>query len=277
MTDTPAAAAHDADTDGRRRLRVRVKIPWLAIVAPLVFFATFIGLWEILVKVRDIQILLLPAPSDIWSQFVEDFPLLRDLAKNTAIESIKGVVIGAVLAIGLAGLVHGIGWLNKSLLMYSSTIKALPIVALYPICTVFFGVTSSAIVAMVSIAVAPIMYTFASRGFSGTSEQDELMRSISAGWFTRFRSLVLPRALPYVMAGLKTAVPLSIIVAIISEYFGGSVTTLGSYIRRESVQLHTPEMWSAIVMACILGLVAFAAVSLLDRYFLRWHPSRRGN
>ncbi len=103
------------------------------------------------------------------------------------------------------------------------------------------------------------------------------MRSISAGRFIRFWFLVLPRALPYVMAGMKTAVPLSIIVAIISEYFGGRVTTLGSHIRRESHQLHTPEMWSAIVMACLLGIVAFGAVSLLDRYFLRWQQSRRGD
>ena len=277
MSDTTVADAIQADTDGGRRLRVRPKIPWLTIVAPAVFFAAFIGAWELLVKVRDIQVLLLPAPSVIWRQFVEDFSLLRELAKNTAIESLKGVLIGAVMAIGLAGLVQPVGWLNKSLLMYSSTIKALPIVALYPLCTVFFGITSAAVVAMVVIAITPIMYTFAARGFSGTSQEDDLMRSISAGRFIRFWFLVLPRALPYVMAGMKTAVPLSIIVAIISEYFGGRVTTLGSHIRRESHQLHTPEMWSAIVMACLLGIVAFGAVSLLDRYFLRWQQSRRGD
>ena len=274
MTDTLTSASTVAADE--ERSRPRREIPWLAIFAPIVVFGAFIAAWEILVAVRDIQILLLPAPSDIWTTFVEDFSQLRELAKNTFIEAIKGVIIGSFMAIGLGGLVHGIGWLNQGLLTYSSTVKALPVVALYPLCTIFFGIRSSAVVAMVVISVTPIMYTFAARGFSGTSEHDELMRSISAGWFTRFRSLVLPRVLPYVMAGLKTAVPLSIIIAIISEYFGGSVTTLGSYIRRESVNLHTVEMWSAIVMACVLGITAFIVVSLLDRYFLRWHPSRRG-
>ena len=88
-------------------------------------------------------------------------------------------------------------------------------------------------------------------------------------------ALGLPRALPYVMAGLRTAVPLSSIISIISEYFGGSVSTLGAYIRRESTMLHTVQVWSAIVMACLLGVLVFVAVSLLDRYFLRWHSSRR--
>ena len=274
MTDTLTSASTVAADE--ERSRPSREIPWLAIFAPIVVFGAFIAAWEILVAVRDIQILLLPAPSDIWTTFVEDFSQLRELAKNTFMEAIKGVIIGSFMAIGLGGLVHGIGWLNQGLLTYSSTVKALPVVALYPLCTIFFGIRSSAVVAMVVISVTPIMYTFAARGFSGTSEHDELMRSISAGWFTRFRSLVLPRVLPYVMAGLKTAVPLSIIIAIISEYFGGSVTTLGSYIRRESVNLHTVEMWSAIVMACVLGITAFIVVSLLDRYFLRWHPSRRG-
>jgi len=245
--------------------------PVAAAVTPVAFFAIFVGGWQLLVRIGDIQTLLLPAPSDIADRFFADFDLLRELALNTAMEAFKGVFIGSLLGIVVAGLTQPIPWLSRGLLSYSSTVKALPVVALYPITTVFFGVSSTAVVAMVTIAVTPIMFTYASRGFSGTSEHDELMRSISAGPLTRFWSLTLPRALPYVMAGLKTIVPLSIIIAIISEYFGGSVTTLGSYIRRESVNLHTVDMWSAIVMACVLGVTVFAAVSLLDRFLLRRH------
>lgn len=245
--------------------------PLAAVITPVAFFAVFLGAWQLLVRLGDIQVLLLPAPTDIADQFFTDFGLLWDLARNTASEAFQGVFIGSVLGIALAGLTQPIPWLSRGLLSYSSTVKALPVVALYPLTTVFFGVSSTAVVAMVTIAVTPIMFTYASRGFSGTSEHDELMRSISAGPLTRFWSLTLPRALPYVMAGLKTIVPLSIIIAIISEYFGGSVTTLGSYIRRESANLHTVDMWSAIVMACALGIGAFVMVSLLDRLLLRRH------
>ncbi len=251
------------------------RVPVAAIVTPAVFFTVFVGLWQLAVRLGDIQILLLPAPSDIITRFFEDFGLLTELALNTGYEAFRGVLIGTILAIVLAGATQPVQWLNRGLLAYSSTVKALPVVALYPLTTIFFGVSSTAIVAMVTIAVTPIMFTYASRGFSGTSEHDELMRSISAGPLTRFWSLILPRALPYLMTGLKTIVPLSIIISIISEYFGGSVKTLGSYIRRESSTLHTVDMWSAIVMACALGIFAFVVVSLLDRFLLRWHPSNR--
>jgi NitT/TauT family transport system permease protein len=266
--DGAVAGTVDGAVVGRSPTR---SLPVAAIVTPIVFFAVFLGAWQLLVRVADIQVLLLPAPTDIAARFFADFGLLWELARNTAYEAFRGVLIGSVLGIAVAGLTQPISWLNKGLLSYSSTVKALPVVALYPITTVFFGVSATAVVAMVTIAVTPIMFTYASRGFSGTSEHDELMRSISAGPLTRFWSLTLPRALPYVMAGLKTIVPLSIIIAIISEYFGGSVTTLGSYIRRESTNLHTVDMWSAIVMACALGIGAFVVVSLLDRVLLRRH------
>ena len=270
MTTEDVAVIKNTESGGRGR-----NLPIGVVLTPTIFFASFLTIWELAVRLGDVQVLMLPAPSVIWSMFVEDFGLLVELAINTGIEAGKGVLIGSLIAIGLAGLVHGIQWLNQGLLSYSSTVKALPVVALYPVMTIFFGVTSKAVVAMVAVGVAPIMFTFASRGFSGTSEHDALMRSISANWRIRMTALVLPRALPYVMAGLRTAVPLSIIISIISEYFGGSVSTLGAYIRRESTMLHTVQVWSAIVMACLLGVLVFVAVSLLDRYFLRWHSSRR--
>jgi NitT/TauT family transport system permease protein len=250
--------------------RGRLRFPTTAVL-PVLFFAAFLTAWQLYVRLADVQVLLLPAPTDIAARTREDFSLLLELAWNTAKEAFAGVAIGSLLGIALAAVAHPIGWLERGLLSYSSTIKALPVVALYPIVTVFAGVTSKAVIVMVAIAVGPIMFTFAARGFSGTSEHDELMRSIAAGRLMRFRSLVLPRAVPYVMTGLRTIAPLSIIIAIVSEYFGGSITTLGSYIRRESANLHTVDMWSAIVMACALGITSFVAASLLERGVTRSH------
>ena len=252
----------------------RRRVPISAVVLPIVFFGVFLGVWELYVSVADVQVLLLPAPSDIASRTVEDFGLLLDLAWNTAKEAFWGVAIGSLLGIGLAVLAHPVRWLNRGLLSYSSTIKALPIVALYPVMTVFFGISTKAVIAMVAFAVGPVMLTFASRGFSGTSEHDELMKSIAASRTMRFRSLVLPRSFPYLMTGLRTIAPLSIIIAIVSEYFGGSITTLGSYIRRESANLHTVNMWSAIVMSCALGIMSNVLVSLLDRVLVHRRPRR---
>ena len=69
---------------------------------------------------------------------------------------------------------------------------------------------------------------------------------------------------------LRSPWPGFIIITIVAQYFGGRVNTLGAFIRRESGNLHTLKMWGAVLSACVLGLVVFAAVSLIDRRFSRW-------
>jgi len=124
--------------------------------------------------------------------------------------------------------------------------------------------------------VAPIVFTFTIRGLKATDPAaGDLMRSYSAGHLQTFRYLDLPSALPYVFSGLRISVSTSIIITVIAEFFGGELTTVGTYIRTEAGNLHTVEVWSAVVMACAVTLTLYGLVSAVDRYALAWHPSRR--
>jgi NitT/TauT family transport system permease protein len=257
-----------------RRLPKVSSLAVVRVVAPLLAFATFIGMWELYIVVFEVERILLPAPHVIAARFVADFSLLTSLAWNTFVQAARGLVVGVVVSVVLAALVYRVRWLSNGFEAYAAMLKALPVVALYPICTVFFGIDAAAVIAIVAIGTAPIMFLYALRGFAGSSEHDELMASISAGPWIRFTNLVLPRSLPFLMAGLRTAAPTAVIIAIIAQYFGGRVNTLGSYIRRESGNLHTVQTWSAVLASCLLGLAVFAAVALADRFLLRWHPSR---
>ncbi|MEZ5263848.1 MAG: ABC transporter permease subunit [Acidimicrobiales bacterium] len=260
---------------GRRARLGGASLDPVRVLAPIALFVLFIGAWEAWLVIGNVPELLLPAPHQILSQFIEDRSKLSTFAGNTLAQALKGVAVGSVFSLTLAGLVFRVPVLAKALQTYASTIKALPVVALYPICTVFFGITDRAVVAIVAVGITPIVFAYALTGFSTRSEQDELFRSLSAGFWVRFRLLVLPRSAPYLMAALKTVVPTSIIIAVIAQYFGGSVTSLGAYIRRESANLHVLEMWSAIVASCLLGLSCFAVVALADRLVRRWLPTAR--
>lgn len=257
---------------GRTRRRPLGEDP-VRVVAPVVVFAAFIGAWEAWVSIGNVPELLLPAPHQILAQFIEDRSKLFTFALNTLTQALKGVALGTTFALLLAAAVFRRPVLARALQTYASTVKALPVVALYPICTVFFGISDRAVVAIVAVGITPIVFAYALTGFSARSEQDELFRSLSAGFLVRFRMLVLPRSAPYLMAALKTVVPTSIIIAVIAQYFGGSVTSLGAYIRRESANLHVLEMWAAILASCLLGLSCFAAVSLADRLVRRFIPA----
>jgi NitT/TauT family transport system permease protein len=108
-------------------------------------------------------------------------------------------------------------------------------------------------------------------GLRQVSELSDVLHVAGASRLRTFVSMRLPLASPYLMTGIKTCLPIAVISAVIAEYFGGATDTIGSYIRLESTQLHTVELWSAIVYACLLGIVAFILGSLVDRYLLRWH------
>jgi NitT/TauT family transport system permease protein len=101
------------------------------------------------------------------------------------------------------------------------------------------------------------------------------MQSYAAAPMTIFRKLRLPNALPYIFSALKLATTLSMIGAIVSEYFGGSTAGLGFRIRDDAGLFKYPEAWAAILMASLGGILFYLLVSAVERAMLAWHVSFR--
>ena len=191
----------------------------LRLLLPALAFATFIGIWEAYVALKDISVLLLPSPHAIVKEFFTNFSQLWELSKNTFLQAMAGLLFATALSVVVAALFYPFPRVAKALENYSAIAKALPTVAIYPICTVFFGIGTMAVVAIITIGIFPIMFLYVIRGFSGTGEHDALMTSLSAGRMHRLTDLVLPRSLSYLMAGLRAGAPTAIIITIVAQYF----------------------------------------------------------
>ena len=274
-----AAQANPADGDpGNGPARSRDWNRYAAVVVPplLVFVAT-VGMWEAIIEIFEIQRFLLPRPSEIVSLFFEDFGRLINQGRNTLGVAGRGLLLGGAIGVGLAALSFRTRWLAEGLGMYAAVLKAVPVISLAPLTVVWFGIEAGSKIATVTIATAPILYTFTLVGLRRADPNaQELMRSYAAGRLRTFWILHVPYALPYFFSGLKISVTIAMIVAIISEYFGGSFENLGGYIRNEANNIHTVEVWTAIVMACTLGIGLYMTVAVIDRFVLRWHSSNRG-
>jgi NitT/TauT family transport system permease protein len=85
----------------------------------------------------------------------------------------------------------------------------------------------------------------------------------------------IPNALPYIFTALRVTTTLSVIGAVVGEYFGGPQHALGIYITSEAGLFRFPNAWAAIVLACALGIVFYLAVVGLERLVLPWHASNR--
>jgi NitT/TauT family transport system permease protein len=103
----------------------------------------------------------------------------------------------------------------------------------------------------------------------------ELMRSYAASDLDIFRKVRLPSALPYIFNALKIGTTLSMIGAIVAEYFGGAITGLGVNISNDAALIRYPTVWSEIIIASALGIIFYFVVSLIERLVMPWHVSFR--
>jgi NitT/TauT family transport system permease protein len=104
----------------------------------------------------------------------------------------------------------------------------------------------------------------------------ELMAACAATEWQVLRNVRVPNALPYLFTALKIATTLSVIGAVVGEYFGGPVYALGVYITSEAYVFRYQDAWAAILIASVMGIVFYLAVLLLERAVLPWHSSQRG-
>ena len=105
----------------------------------------------------------------------------------------------------------------------------------------------------------------------------ELMRSMAATPAEVTRRIRIPRALPYFFSSIKVASVLSLIAAIIAEYFGGPQNVLGQYIVNRAQLFQFPDAWAAILVASILGVTFYLLILLAERRLMPWHVSFRSS
>jgi NitT/TauT family transport system permease protein len=90
-----------------------------------------------------------------------------------------------------------------------------------------------------------------------------------------FRRVRIPNSLPYVFTALKIACVLAMIGAVVGDYFGGSTEALGVQIVSAVSLAQYETAWAAILVASLIGIAFYAAVALVERFVLAWHPSTR--
>jgi ABC-type nitrate/sulfonate/bicarbonate transport system permease component len=101
----------------------------------------------------------------------------------------------------------------------------------------------------------------------------DFLRSVRASPWEVYRTLRLPSALPYLFAALKIAATLSLIGAVIAEFFTSGQGGLGSVIAIENRELRLDRRFAAVVMLAVIGVLLNVGISIVERLWLSWHRS----
>ncbi len=282
INNQPTTESRPASTDQRSQAVHRVRPSSFVLrpssfIPPLLTFILGLALWEGAVRGFGIPIYLLPAPSAVFATFMQQPAFLLRIGLTTFGEAFAGFAIGCTLGALVAALCVRWRGLADGLLPLGIASNAIPIVALAPILGIWLGSTSPAS----KIGVVAIMTFFPTlvnvyRGLRAPSADAlQLMHSYAARPLDVLIKLRLPAALPYVFNALKICTTLSMIGAVVAEFFGGPQNTLGVYIKSQAGILRTREAWSAIIVACLFGITFYLAVALLERVLMPWHVARR--
>lgn len=245
-------------------------------VPPLLTFVLVILAWEAAVRWFKIPLYLLPAPSQVLATLLERPDYLLRIGLVTFTNAVAGCAVGCSLGVLVAALCVRWRPVADGLIPLSVAASAVPIIALSPLLGIWLGSISPAskIAVVTVMTFFPTLVNVYNGLISPRADALDLLRSYAADERAVFLKLRAPIALPFLFNALRICATLSMIGAVIAEFFGGPQNALGVYIKTQAGILRTPEAWAAIVVACLFGLLLYGAVLLAEWLAMPWR--RRG-
>ena len=262
--------ARAATTTFRRRTR--------DVIPPLLAFVAVVAVWEGAIRAFDIRSFLLPAPSLIVERFLATSGVIWAAGLNTLIEALGGLAGGTLLGVVVAFATVRWASFREGVMPFAIAASAVPIIALAPIANGMFSITSAVPkMAVVGVAVFfPVMINTARGLVDVDPDEIDLMRSYAASENEILWKVRVPNALPFFFSAMKVVTVLSIVFAIVAEYFGGPQDVLGQYILTKASLFVYQDAWAGILVASILGIALYLATVMIERIVMPWHVSFRG-
>ena len=243
----------------------------LAIVMPpTLLFLVFLGLWEVVVRLFDIPVFILPAPTVVWGSLLRWHRALWIHAVQTLYTTLLGFLLAMVTGIVLGALVAYAKFIYSALYPLLVGFNSVPRVALVPLLVIWFGIgTVPAILTAFLISFFPIVVNMATGLATVEPELTDLLRSLGASKREIFLKVGIHCSLPYLFASLKVAVTLAFIGSVIAETIAAN-KGIGYVMVLASARFDTPLVFAGLVVIAGMGVALYAVFALLENRFTPW-------
>lgn len=232
----------------------------------------FLAVWEVLSRLGVLNAVLVPPPTRVAAAVGRYFSTGE--IWSHLLTSLRRAVIGFGLACGI-GLPLGllIGWFNvfdRLLGPVIEVFRQLPPLALFPVFILLLGL---GLRAQVAIVVWASLWPVLLNTISGTRQVDPVLvkaaRSLGATQTQVFMRVVLPSAVPVISTGLRLGGSYALLVLVAAEMIGAN-SGLGFLIINRQFNFRIPEMYAAIAILALLGMVVNYLLIAMERHFTRW-------
>ncbi|WP_448719703.1 ABC transporter permease [Microbacterium natoriense] len=238
----------------------------------------FLVTWQLIPALGVVSPRFLPYATDVLGQIlteVRDLEFWRNVGRTLTAWGL-GLLIATLLAVVAGALIGLVPFLRRATHTTVEFLRPIPSVALIPLAILVFGLQLQA--ALLIIVYATFWQVFV-QVLYGVADVDSVARDTAKSFglsrAERFRYLVLPTALPYIMTGLRLGAAVALILAITAELVIG-IPGIG----REIVFAQTAGDWTTVyayvMVAGLLGLAVNLIFRFIERHALSWHQSVRG-
>lgn len=238
---------------------------WFAFTfPPFAVFGIFIGFWYLV----SYQLLspqrrfLVPPPEAVIRVGFLDGRNRQELLNGLAVTStvaLYGLAVAIGIGITVAVAMSHAGWIERSLYPYAVILQTIPILALIPLFGFWFGYGMfSRIVVCTMISLFPIIANTLFGLKSVEPSLRDLFAMQQAGRLAQLRKLDFPYALPAIFAGFRISAGLSVIGAVVGDFFFRQGTTgIGILMSLYLSRLQSEQLFAAIILSSLLGIAAF--------------------
>ena len=242
---------------------------------PLLSGAIGLALWEGLVRVFKVPVFILPAPSQVIVTIVEQWWYLLSQLAITTFAAGLGLVMAVVFGLAAGAAITASRLVDRMLTPWLVIAHAVPKVVIAPLFLVWFGFgLQSEMFFVVAFTFFPVIVNTVTGLKSADPEQILMVRAMGATPTQVLRKIQFPSALPSICAGIKLAVTLAPVGAVIGE-FVASNKGLGHLLIRAVGDMDTPLAFAAVTVFSIFGVLLWRLAEWGERRVLPWHPSQR--
>lgn len=239
---------------------------WLA---PTLAFLVIAAIWQMLALGNPY---VLPTIDAIGASLAKDPYMYWANFLVTGQEILVGAGIGISAGFILAILMAEMPLVERALMPLMVVIMVTPVVAIAPALVVAFGFGMTPKYIVTALVVFFPMLVNSLAGFKDLDEKAlDVMTTLHASRWEIFRDLRLPGSLPFFFAGLRIALPLSVVGAAVAEFAAaGQQAGLGSLLTIAAAQANLPVTWACIVLLCVTGLILVSGLALVRKRILWW-------
>jgi putative hydroxymethylpyrimidine transport system permease protein len=238
----------------------------------LAIAVALIAIWQAVIVIFAPPPFMLPPPARVWRALVERPDLWRRDAVTTLIETISGLITGALAGILLALIMTFVPAIRRILMPLLIVTQAFPVFAIAPLLVLWFGFGIGSKIVMATIA---IFFPVASAFHDGLTRTEagliDLSRLYRAKRWQEILYLRVPDALPALASGLRVAAVYAPVGALIGEWVGAS-SGLGYAMLMANGRAQTDVVFAALAILAAMAVLVRAAVEILTRHIAPWAP-----